>query len=141
MEPTTENFDEILKKLLSAIPGVNAAVIVSTEGLPIISVNPQSFDEIRIAAMTAVLYSLAKKFVIEMKRGKFDQLYIKGIDGYLLVLEVSPNAVLILSTTKDVRLGKIFYYFDNYGPPFPFNKPSSPGATGSATKKVPDVDE
>ncbi|MEJ2251933.1 MAG: hypothetical protein P8Y97_20020 [Candidatus Lokiarchaeota archaeon] len=33
---------------------------------------------------------------------------VKGSDGYLLVLAAGPNAVLTVSTTKDVRLGLIF---------------------------------
>jgi len=107
-EPTTENLDDILKKLLSAIPEVKAAAIVSAEGLPIASALPSGVDETRIAAMTAALLSLAERSVIEMEKGEFDQLYVKGSDGYLLVLQAGPNAVLTVSTTKDVRLGLIF---------------------------------
>ncbi len=36
-----------------------------------------------------------------------DQLYIKGSEGYLLVMQAGPNAVLTVSTSKDVRLGLI----------------------------------
>jgi predicted regulator of Ras-like GTPase activity (Roadblock/LC7/MglB family) len=108
MEPTTDSLDEILKKLLAAIPEVKAAAIVSAEGLPIASALPQGVDETRIAAMTAALLSLAERSVIEMEKGEFDQLYVKGSDGYLLVLQAGPNAVLTVSTTKDVRLGLIF---------------------------------
>lgn len=108
MEPTSENLDEILKKLLSAIPEVKAAAIVSAEGLPIASALPQGVDETRIAAMTAALLSLAERSVIEMEKGEFSELYVKGTDGYLLVMEAGPNAVLTVSTTKDVRLGLIF---------------------------------
>ncbi|MFX1376933.1 MAG: roadblock/LC7 domain-containing protein [Promethearchaeota archaeon] len=108
MEPTTETLDDILKKLLNAIPEVRAAAIVSAEGLPIASALPQGVDETRIAAMTAALLSLAERSVIEMEKGEFEQLYVKGGDGYLLVLQAGPNAVLTVSTTKDVRLGLIF---------------------------------
>jgi len=86
---------------------VKAAMIVSNEGLPIASMLPQGVDEKRIAAMTATLLSLSKKEIIEMRKGDFDQLYIKGIEGYLLVMQAGPNAILLVSTTKDVRLGLI----------------------------------
>ena len=108
MEPTTDTLDDILKKLLSAIPEVKAAAIVSAEGLPIASALPQGVDETRIAAMTAALLSLSERAVIEMDKGEFEQLYVKGGEGYLLVLQAGPNAVLTVSTTKDVRLGLIF---------------------------------
>jgi predicted regulator of Ras-like GTPase activity (Roadblock/LC7/MglB family) len=105
---TPETLDVILKKLLSAIPEVKAAAIVSVEGLPIASALPQGIDETRIAAMTAALLSLAERAIQEMRKGDFEQVYVKGSDGYLLVLAAGLNAVLTVSTTKDVRLGLIF---------------------------------
>jgi len=109
MEPTTDNLDDILKKLLASIPEVKAVAIVSSEGLPIASTLPQGIDETRIAAMTASLHSLAKHAIIALKKGEYDQLTIKGSSGYLLVHRVNSNAVLIVSTTtEDVRLKPIF---------------------------------
>jgi predicted regulator of Ras-like GTPase activity (Roadblock/LC7/MglB family) len=107
MESTPETLDTILKKLLSAIPEVNAAAIVSVEGLPIASALPQGVDETRIAAMTAALLSLAERTALEMNKGEFEQVYVKGSSGYLLVLSAGQNAVLTVSTTKDVRLGLV----------------------------------
>lgn len=102
-----DNLDDLLKKLLGAIPEIKAVAIVSAEGLPIASALPQGVDETKIAAMTAALLSLSEKAIIEMRKGDFDQLYIKGSEGYLLVMQAGPNAVLTVSTTKDVRLGLI----------------------------------
>ncbi|MFX0073377.1 MAG: roadblock/LC7 domain-containing protein [Candidatus Hermodarchaeota archaeon] len=108
MESTPDTLDEILKKLLTAIPEVKAAAIVSVEGLPIASALPQGVDETRIAAMTAALLSLAERAALEMNKGDFEQVYVKGSSGYLLVLSAGQNAVLTVSTTSDVRLGLIF---------------------------------
>ncbi|MCJ7647353.1 MAG: roadblock/LC7 domain-containing protein [Candidatus Lokiarchaeota archaeon] len=108
MDPDTpETLDDLLRKLLGAIPEVKAAAIVSAEGLPIASALPQGVDETRIAAMTAALLSLSERAIIEMSKGDFDQLYIKGSSGYLLILQAGPNAVLTVSTTSEVRLGLI----------------------------------
>ena len=96
-----------LDRLLGAIPEVTSVLIVSTEGLPIAYALPQDTDETRIAAMTSALLSLSEKVIIEMGKGDFDQLYIKGSEGYLLVMQAGPNMVLLVSTTKDVRLGLI----------------------------------
>ncbi len=108
METTTDSLDDILRKLLNAIPEVKAAAIVSAEGLPIASALPQGVDETRIAAMTAALLSLAERSIIEFEKGDFDTLYVKGSQGYLLVFQAGPNAVLTVSTTSDVKLGLIF---------------------------------
>ena len=127
------------------IPGVIAAIIVSNEGVPIASMLPQDVDERRIAAMTATLLSLSKKAIKEMKKGDFDQFFIKGIEGYLLVMQAGPNAILLVSTTKDVRLGLIMLdcrricekiakkggFFDDdddwYPYPYIFKPPEPPG--------------
>lgn len=133
------HFDKFLKKLLSSIPGINGVAIVTTEGLPIISVLPRDIDEIRIAAMTAVLLSLAEIASTEMEKGVFEQLYIKGKEGYLIILQVGPNVILILSTTINVKLGlvfleikRIFGEFDDDGlaTSFPFIPPDKPGGAG-----------
>lgn len=140
-------------------------MIVSSEGLPIASALPRGIDETRMAATTAALLSLAERSVIEMEKGKFEQLYIRGEDGYLLALPAGPNAILMVSTKRDVRLGLIFLDlkrtveniarllsgsyipddFDDdddngYVTPFPFTPPGPPGSAGSA-EKVYDEEE
>lgn len=108
MESAPESLDEILQKLLAAIPEVKSAAIVSVEGLPIASALPQNIDETRIAAMTAAILSLGERAIHEMNLADFEQVFVKGTDGYLLVMAAGPNAVLTVTTTKDVRLGLIF---------------------------------
>ena len=107
MEENPETLDDILIKLLAAIPEVTSAAIVSVEGLPIASALPHGVDETRIAAMTAALLSLAERAALEMSKGTFEQIYVKGSEGYLLVFNAGLNAVLTVSTTKDVKLGLI----------------------------------
>lgn len=107
MSETPETLDVLLKKLLAAIPEVTAAAIVSVEGLPISSAVSQDVDETRIAAMTAAILSLAERAIHEMNKGDFENILVKGTEGYLLVLQAGRNAVLTVSTTSDIRLGLI----------------------------------
>lgn len=102
-----EELETILKRLLSNNPSITIATISSIEGLPILSLIPQEYNETIISAMVATLLSLSERAVIEMKIGEFKQLYIKGIDGYLLVFE-ADSAVLAVSTTDKAKLGLIF---------------------------------
>jgi len=102
---SVDTLDDLLKKLLGAIPEIKSVAIMSTEGLPIGSALPQGVDETRISGMTGALLSLSERAIIEMGRGDFDQLYIKGSEGYLLVTQIGPKVVLLVSTTKDARLG------------------------------------
>ncbi|MFX0075725.1 MAG: GTP-binding protein [Candidatus Hermodarchaeota archaeon] len=99
--------DPFSNKFLEHLPEVTAAVILTPEGLPIASMLPQGVDETKIAAMTAALLSLSEKTILEIGKGSIDQLCIKGSEGYLLVMQAGPGAVLIVSTTKDARLGLV----------------------------------
>ncbi|MFW9773995.1 MAG: roadblock/LC7 domain-containing protein, partial [Candidatus Thorarchaeota archaeon] len=132
-------FDDLLKKLLAAIPEVKAAAIVSAEGLPIASALPHKLDETRVAAMTAALLSLSERAIIEMNKGDFDQLNIKGSEGYLLILNINPNSVLIVSADKDVHLGLTLlglrrsFGGDDFPYPYIF-KPPGPGDLGAVTQ-------
>ncbi len=108
ISPDLENLDSILVKLINTIPEVQAATIVSVEGEVIATVLPQDVDGITIAVMTAALLSLAESAINLIKSGEFEQLFIQGKDGYLLVLPAGLKAVLSVSTTRDVRIGLIF---------------------------------
>jgi hypothetical protein len=127
MKNEAENLDEKLKKLVKTIPEVKAAKLVSTEGFPIAAALSGGIDRIRMAGMTAALLSLAKRSVIEMVKGKFEQLFIRGKNGYILVLQTRPNAVLAVSTTNKAKLRLIvhdikenFSDFGDYIPLVPF---------------------
>ena len=101
------SFIDILKSLLSIIPEIKSAGIVSVEDLPIASIINNGIDEIKIAAMTAAHLSLAERSIMEMKNGEFDQLWIQGSDGQMVILQAGKNAVLMVSATKNVGLGLI----------------------------------
>jgi uncharacterized protein len=108
MMSNTETLDDILKNLLASIPEVISAAIVSVEGLPIASALPADVDETRIAAMTAAILSLGERAAQELGKGALEQVFVRGVSGYILVMSAGPNAVLTLSTTKEVKLGLIF---------------------------------
>jgi predicted regulator of Ras-like GTPase activity (Roadblock/LC7/MglB family) len=102
-----ESLDDILRKLISSIPEVKAAAIVSVEGLPIASALPRNVDETRVAAMTAAMLSLGERAAQEFEKGDLEMVYVRGVEGYVLVMSAGPNAVLTVSATKDVKLGLI----------------------------------
>jgi predicted regulator of Ras-like GTPase activity (Roadblock/LC7/MglB family) len=106
--PVLEELDNLLYNLIDTVPEIRAASLVSVEGEVLASALPQDVDAMTIAVMTAALLSLAESAITMIKSGEFEQLYIKGRDGYLLVLPAGPNGVLSVSTMKDVRLGLIY---------------------------------
>ncbi|MFX1569085.1 MAG: roadblock/LC7 domain-containing protein [Promethearchaeota archaeon] len=103
-----KELERILKKLLSNNSTISIATISSVEGLPILSLIPEGYNETRISAMVASMLSLSEMAMVEMEIGEFNQLYIKGVDGYLLVFD-ADTAVLAVSTTEKAKLGLIFH--------------------------------
>jgi hypothetical protein len=103
-----DTIDEILKNLLASIPEIVAAAIVSPEGLPIAAQLPAGVDETRIAAMTAAILSLGDRAAAELGKGMLEQVFVRGENGYILVMAAGDEAVLTLSTTKDIKLGLVF---------------------------------
>ncbi|MHA1835644.1 MAG: roadblock/LC7 domain-containing protein [Candidatus Odinarchaeia archaeon] len=108
MSSKAETLEDVLKDLELSIPQIQAAAIVSVEGLPIASALPSSVDETMIAAMTAAMLSLGERAAAELNKGELEQVFIKGKDGYVIAMGAGENAVLTLSATKDVKLGLIF---------------------------------
>jgi predicted regulator of Ras-like GTPase activity (Roadblock/LC7/MglB family) len=106
--PILESLDRILVRLIAAIPEIKAATIVSAEGEVLASALPEDVDGMTIAVMTAALLSLAESAINLIKSGEFEQLFIRGKEGYLLVLPAGPNGVLSVSTSIDAKLGLIY---------------------------------
>ena len=103
-----ESLRKILKELLHIMPEVRAATILSQEGLPIASALPHDVDETQIAALTASILCMAERASLKLRAGYLEQICIQCSDRNLLVLTAGQNAVLTVSTTKNVNIGLIF---------------------------------
>ena len=103
-----ETLDDILRNLLASIPEVQSAAIVSVEGLPIASALPSDADETRIAAMTAAILSLGERAAQELGKGTLELVFVRGINGFIITMSAGANAVLTISTTREIKLGLVF---------------------------------
>ena len=107
-ETRGDTLEGVLNELQGSIPEIEACAIVSVEGLPIVSALPTDVDEAKVAAMTAAMLTLGEKAAIELGKGNLEQVNIKGIDGWLLVIQAGMNACLTVSTTASAKLGMVF---------------------------------
>lgn len=104
----TEQMTERLRDLQVSSPDVEAAAIISVDGLSMASAMPGDIEEDRVAAMSAAMLSLGERIAGELGRGKLDQVYIKGTQGYVILMSVGEEAVLTVLARKDAKLGLIF---------------------------------
>ncbi|MCJ7548545.1 MAG: roadblock/LC7 domain-containing protein [Anaerolineae bacterium] len=97
-----------LHELQSSAAGIEASVIVSVDGLMIASSLPSDATEDRVAAMSAAMLSLGERIAIELGRGALEQVYVKGDEGYVILMSVGEEAVLTVLAHSRVKLGLVF---------------------------------
>jgi uncharacterized protein len=97
-----------LRDLQASSPDIEASAVVSVDGLPIATALPQGVEEDRVAAMSAAMLSLGERIASELGRGSLDQVYIKGEDGYVILMSVGEEAVLTALAREQAKLGLIF---------------------------------
>jgi len=104
----TEQMIERLRDLQVSSPAVEAAAVVSVDGLSMASSMPAEVEEDRVAAMSAAMLSLGERIASELGRGTLNQVYIKGEKGYVILMAVGDEAVLTVLAREDAKLGLIF---------------------------------
>ncbi len=104
----TERLNETLSNLQYNSEDVEACAVVSEDGLIIASSLPQHVEETAVAAMSAAMLSMGGRTAQELKRGQLDLLFVKGDDGFLIIKNAGPHAVLLALARKNAKLGLIF---------------------------------
>ncbi len=99
---------ERLRELQASSPDIEASAVVSIDGLPIASALPQNIEEDRVSAMSAAMLSLGERIAAELGRGRLDQVYIKGENGYVILMAIGEEAVLTVLAREQSKLGLIF---------------------------------
>lgn len=99
---------ERLRDLQASSPDIEASAVVSVDGLTIASALPQGVEEDRVSAMSAAMLSLGERIASELGRGNLDQVYIKGGEGFVVLMSVGEEAVLTALAREQAKLGLIF---------------------------------
>ncbi len=99
---------ERLRDLQASSPDIEASAIVSVDGLTIASALPQDVEEDRVSAMSAAMLSLGERIASELGRGSLEQVYIKGGEGYVVLMSIGEEAVLTALAREGAKLGLIF---------------------------------
>jgi predicted regulator of Ras-like GTPase activity (Roadblock/LC7/MglB family) len=97
-----------LRDLGASSPDVEASAVVSVDGLTMASALPAQVEEDRVAAMSAAMLSLGERIANELGRGSLDQVYIKGENGYVVLMSVGTEAVLTVLARQQAKLGLLF---------------------------------
>ena len=91
------------------MPEIEAAAVVSFDGLPMASALPAAMDEDRVAAMSAALLSLGERAAEGLGRGELSQVYIEGENGTVFLVSADDEAVLVAVAAKGAKVGMMLY--------------------------------
>src|SRR4051812_41624825 len=105
----SSQLDRALADLLAQASEIEAAAVVSFDGLPMASALPATMDEDRVAAMSAALLSLGERAAEGLGRGGLNQVYIEGESGTVFLVSCDDEAVLVAVAAKGAKVGMMLY--------------------------------
>ncbi|HYZ47159.1 MAG TPA: roadblock/LC7 domain-containing protein, partial [Actinomycetota bacterium] len=75
-----------LDDFIAVSPEVEAAAVVSVDGLPMASALPEHVEEERLAAMSAALLILGERAASGMGKGELSQVVVESGKGYVILM-------------------------------------------------------
>jgi len=108
-ETRSGRLEQAVRALLAQTPELEAAAVVSFDGLPMAAALPPPMDEDRVAAMSAALLSLGERAAAGLGRGELSQVYIEGDAGTVFLVSAEDEAVLVAVASKGAKTGMMLY--------------------------------
>ena len=103
-----ERIQDVLRSLRAVSPDIVGSAMVSTDGFIIASLLPSEVDEELVSGMAAALLGVGERIATELMGGSMEQTYVRGRLGYVILNAVGADALLIVLTTPDAKLGLVF---------------------------------
>jgi predicted regulator of Ras-like GTPase activity (Roadblock/LC7/MglB family) len=136
-----------LDDFLAVSPDVEAAAVVSADGLPMASALPPYVEEDRLAAMSAALLTLGERAASGLGKGELEQVFVEADQGYV-VLMAAGKAVLVAVTSAEAKVGLVLFemrkastrvaeIMNSDGPQHTSEAASSNGAMSGETHEPP----
>ena len=100
--------ETVLNDLNGTSADIEASAIISSDGLMMAALLPNTLDEDRVGAMSAAMLSMGDRTARELARGTLEQVLIKGEKGYVMMVQAGPDAVLTVMAKANAKLGLVF---------------------------------
>lgn len=100
---------DALDDFLAVSADVEAAAVVSSDGLPMASALPPYVEEDRLAAMSAALLTLGERAAEGLGKGELEQVFIEGAHGHVVLTAAGPDAVLVAVTARAAKVGLVLF--------------------------------
>ncbi len=107
-ETRRDRLAQTLRNLIDTSGDISGVAVVSRDGLIMAADLPSGIDQARVGAVAAAILSLSGRSVGQLQRGDLAQTTIQGSEGYIIISQAGPNAVLVALTGQGVNLGMVF---------------------------------
>lgn len=98
-----------LDEFIHSSPDVEAAAVVSFDGLPMASALPDELEEDRVGAMSAALLSLGEQAAMGLGRGQLNQVFVEGEHGFVFLMSARDQAVLAAVARRTAKIGFMLF--------------------------------
>jgi predicted regulator of Ras-like GTPase activity (Roadblock/LC7/MglB family) len=96
-----------LQVLLETSSGLDALALVSMDGLEIASALLQDVNRARLSAMTLAVFTLGQQIASEFERGRLEEVYLRGKHGFIIIMPLDDQAILISLAHEGARPGLV----------------------------------
>ena len=104
-----EKLASALHDFIRSSPDLQAAAVVSFDGLAMASALPADMDEDRLGAMSAALLSLGEQAAKGLGRGDMRQLFVEGENGFVFLMSARDQAVLAAVADHSAKIGLMLF--------------------------------
>ncbi|MGI5120725.1 roadblock/LC7 domain-containing protein [Marinactinospora thermotolerans] len=110
LSENAENFTWLISNFVKDVPGVEHAVVVSSDGLLLTSSRdfPEEHAE-QLSAIASGLQSLAEGGARLFGKGECEQLIVRMRRGHLFVMSISDGSCLAVLTSADAEMKIVAY--------------------------------
>lgn len=110
LRQSADNFTWLISDFVNRVPGVEHAVVVSSDGLLLTQSRdiPEEHGE-QLSAIASGLYSLADGGARLFEKGTCEQLIVRMAHGHLFVMSISDGSSLAVLTTTEADMKIVAY--------------------------------
>ncbi|MEO8323504.1 MAG: roadblock/LC7 domain-containing protein [Actinomycetota bacterium] len=109
MSSRADRLADVLDTFLGDAPEIQAAAVVSVDGLPMASALPPDVEEERLAAMSAALHTLGERAASGLGKGDLEQVFVEAEDGYVVLMAAGEGAVLVTVADREAKAGLVIF--------------------------------
>jgi uncharacterized protein len=109
LDSRAERLAAALDDFIRSSPDVEAAAVVSFDGLPMASALPADLEEDRVGAMSAALLSLGEQAAMGLGRGQLNQVFVEGEHGFVFLMSARDQAVLAAVAARRAKIGFMLF--------------------------------